>query len=98
MHARGNQQMSIVVGKTVQDNQRMRSPFDNQVFAVLRACQASTQEAAPSTLNRFGRLVDVLRTPWSPNLLQTPLHSIAHAIDPKLLIEYASRSPPRSKL
>ncbi len=47
----------------------MRRTFDDQIFPVVRALRPLTEEARRTCINPFGRPADILRTPWSPNLI-----------------------------
>src|SRR5262249_17593453 len=67
MHVRGDEQVAIVIWITVQNNERIRSAMNDQVFAIVQASQPRAQEATPHRLR--GRL-DILSAPGSPDLIE----------------------------
>ena len=83
MHARGDQEMSIVVGISIEDDDRIRSRDNDEVLAILVAGQAAAEEAPRSRLGRGGGLVDVLRTPGSPDPIQQRCLTPAETSRPK---------------
>ena len=70
VHNRSDEKMSIIIGKTVQDDEGTRTPLDDQVLAVLVARQSPTQEALSSRLGRGRSRLDIMRAPWSPDPIQ----------------------------
>ena len=62
-----DEEMSIIIGITVQNDERPRAPFDDQVLAILVTRQSAAQKALLIRLGRGGRRLHVMCSPRSPD-------------------------------
>lgn len=70
MNSRRNQDMTIVIRKSIQDNNRTGTAPHDQVGSVIRLSQAATEEARRLYPAFRGGTLNVLSPPGGPNPLQ----------------------------